>query len=357
MNRILMLIMAAGAVLGGIDRILHNKYGYGARFEEGFALLGPSALSMAGIICLSPVLADVLGSAVIPLYRRLGVDPAMFGSVLAIDMGGYQMAEELALDPLIGKYAGIVVASIFGCTIVFTIPVGMGMVRKEEQRSFARGVMYGLVTMPAGLIAGGMLAGLSPAACLHQNLPVLVLAFLLLLGLWKIPEKMIRGFCAFAEGLRVLITAGLVLAAVQSMCGWNLIPGMTPLEDAMAVVVSIGIVLLGSLPAAEFLQRLLKKPFTRLGRRLGMEPESMTGLLISMVSLFPMISLYHAMDEKGKVVNAAFSVSAVSLLAAHMGFAVSAEPELLGAMLGGKLSGAFAAVLLALFMCRNHESV
>ena len=49
MNRVLMMIMAAGAVAGGIDRILGNKRGYGARFEEGFLFLGPTALSMAEI--------------------------------------------------------------------------------------------------------------------------------------------------------------------------------------------------------------------------------------------------------------------------------------------------------------------
>ena len=87
-----MLIMAAGAVVGGIDRIRGNRWGYGAKFEEGFQLLGSTALSMAGMICLAPVLADVLGKVVIPLYRMIGVDPGMFGSLLAIDMGGYQLA-------------------------------------------------------------------------------------------------------------------------------------------------------------------------------------------------------------------------------------------------------------------------
>ena len=103
MNRILMLIMAAGAVVGGIDRLRGNKHGYGEKFEEGFLFLGPTALSMAGMICLAPVLADVLGKVIVPLYRAMGVDPAMFGSLLAIDMGGYQLAKELASDARVGS--------------------------------------------------------------------------------------------------------------------------------------------------------------------------------------------------------------------------------------------------------------
>ena len=96
-----MFIMAAGAVVGGIDRILGNRWGYGEKFEEGFQLLGSTALSMVGMICLAPVLADTFGKAVIPFYKLLGVDPGMFGSLLAIDMGGYQLAQELAVNPLI----------------------------------------------------------------------------------------------------------------------------------------------------------------------------------------------------------------------------------------------------------------
>lgn len=356
MNQILMLVMAAGAVLGGIDRVRGNKLGYGAKFEEGFQFLGPIALSMAGMICLAPVLAAVLGKAVIPLYEMIGVDPAMFGSLLAIDMGGYQLAKELAADPLMGSYAGIVAAAIFGCTVVFTIPVGMGMVKKEDQKCFARGIMYGLITMPVGLLVGGALAGIPLKTCFHQNLPVFLLALLLLAGLWRIPEKMIRGFCAFANGIRILITVGLVLAAVEYMCGWNPVKGMAPLEDAMEVVSSIGIVLLGSLPAAEFLQRILKKPFTWLGGRLGMKPESMMGMLIGAVSVIPALSIYQDMDEKGKVANAAFLVSAASLLAAHMGFTMSVEPQLLGGLFGGKLSGAAAALALTLFLCRKEKA-
>jgi len=357
MNRVLMIIMAAGAVVGGIDRILGNKRGYGAKFEEGFQFLGSTALSMAGMICLAPVLADVLGKIVVPFYRKIGVDPGMFGSLLAIDMGGYQLAKELAVDSRIGSYAGIVAASIFGCTVVFTIPVGMGMIREEDRDCFAKGIMIGLTAIPVGLVSGGALAGLSVSVCIRQNLPVLVLALLLLLGLWKIPAQMVRGFCAFAKGIRCVITIGLVLGAVEYMCGLELLKGMTPLTEAMGVVAVIGIVMLGSLPVVEFLQRILRIPFCALGKRAGMNPAGMTGLLVGAVSAIPAISMYKDMDERGKIVNAAFLVSAASMLSAHMGFTLSTEPELLGALLGAKMSGGAAAVVLALFVCAQDENL
>ena len=354
MNQVLMVIMAVGAVVGGIDCLLKNRFGFGEKFEEGFRLLGSMALSMAGMICLAPVLADLLGSVIVPFYRAIGVDPAMFGSVLAIDMGGYQLAKELAENPVIGSYAGIVVSAMFGCTLVFTIPVGMGMIRGEDRNFFARGIMIGLATMPVGLLVGGLLTGLSFLNCLWQNIPVFIASFLLLIGLWKIPQKMVKGFCILADGIRILVTIGLILAAVESFCGWNPIPGMAPIEDAMAVVSSIGVVLLGSLPAAEGLRRLLAKPFTHLGAKLGVKPQSLTGMLVGFVSAIPVFSMFQEMDPRGKVAVGACLVSGTSLLAAHMGFVISTEPTMLSALFLGKLFGAIAAVILAMrFSPRN----
>lgn len=50
MNQILMIIMAIGAIVGGIDRIFGNKLGYGEKFEEGFHLLGPMALDRKSVV-------------------------------------------------------------------------------------------------------------------------------------------------------------------------------------------------------------------------------------------------------------------------------------------------------------------
>ena len=35
MNEIIMCVMAVGAAIGGLDRILGNKFGYGEKFEIG----------------------------------------------------------------------------------------------------------------------------------------------------------------------------------------------------------------------------------------------------------------------------------------------------------------------------------
>lgn len=353
MERVIMWIMAAGAVVGGMDRIFGNRLKLGERFEQGLILMGPTALSMVGILCLAPLLSGVLERCVAPACRALGMDPGIFGGILAIDMGGYQLARDLSLDARVGRYAGILVAATLGCTVSFTIPVGMGMLEKDHRPDFARGILFGLIAMPPALLLGGLMTGLSlPETCLN-SLPVLVLSGLLLLCILKFTDAAIRGFGVFARIIQILTTLGLVLGAVQYMTGLSLLPGLTPIEDGMAVAASIGIVMLGSLPVAELLRRCLEKPLGWAARHTGMNSASVTGLLVGMVSVVPAIVLVRDMDRRGRVVNAAFLVCGASGLAAHLGFTAGVEKNMILPMLASKLLGGFLGVILALLGTRG----
>ena len=153
-------IIAIGILLGMTDMLIGNRFGLGEKFHQGFELIGSMMLSMAGIMALAPAIAEFLKPCILPVFRTAGIDPGMMGILLCNDMGGYQLAKELAQDSQIGSYAGLVVSSVFGCTLVFTVPVGMGIIPKGDRPFFARGIMLGLCAMPAGLLAGGLLAGL-----------------------------------------------------------------------------------------------------------------------------------------------------------------------------------------------------
>ena len=267
MNILIMWVMACGAVLGGLDRILGNRFGLGKRFEEGFELLGATALSMAGIICLVPLLTLGLEKTIVPFWKLLGLDPAMLGGIIAIDMGGFQLAVELAADPKVASYAGILVAATLGCTVTFTIPVGMGMVPEKDRPLFARGILFGLILLPVSLFLGGLLTGLMPLNTIRQSLPVFLACLALALGIAKWPDQLVGGFLHFSNAIRLISTLGLIFGAFAYMTGVSLPFPMTPLEEAMKTVSSIGIVMLGSLPMAELLQRILKVPLAWLGKR------------------------------------------------------------------------------------------
>ena len=354
-NTAIMWIMAVGAAVGGLDRLFGNRLGLGKKFEEGFMLMGPTALSMAGIICLTPLISDFLKQAAVPLWHALGLDPALLGGILAIDMGGYQLSMELADLPAMGLYSGIVISATFGCTVSFTIPVGMGMLQEEERTAFAQGILIGLGCMPAALVIGGLFCGLSAVQVLVQSIPVFAVSLVLTAGIAKFPTATIKGFSIFAGFIRILATVGLIAGAVQYMTGFQMIKGIAPVEEAMAVVASIGVVMLGSLPVAEFLKRALDRPFRWIGRKTGMSANGAAGLLLGIVSPVPAITEMKEMDSLARIVNAAFLVCGASAIAAHTGFTFSTQPQLVGPLLAAKLSGGLLSAASAFAFSRKKR--
>lgn len=348
-GQIVLAVMAIGAVAGGVDLLFGNRLGLGERFEEAFRLLGPIGLGMAGILCLAPVLAKLLGWVVAPGMSTIGLDPGLLGGLLAVDMGGYPLAMELAEDPGIGKLAGILLSSTFGCTLVFTLPVGLRILKDEDRPLFIQGTLLGLGAMALVLLPGAMAMGIPPLRGFGQLLPVLLLCGLLGWAMVKRPRMAAKVLGRLASGIRILSVAGLTLGAAEYLTPWQLLPGMTPLEEAMEVVCSIGIVMLGSMPFAELLRRALTVPFRWIGARTGMNSQSYASLLVGMVSVTPALAAIPRMDPRGKVVVSAFLVCAGSCFAAHLGYTVGVQPELTGVLLGVKLLGGLLAILLALF--------
>ena len=186
MYQILIGVMAAFAVLGALDRIFGNRFGLGEEFENGIMTMGSLALAMIGIITLAPVLASLLRPVVAPVYSFLGADPAMFaGTILANDMGGGALAYELTDDPQAAALGGVITGSMLGATVVFIIPVAMGILKPEDRPKLAKGVLAGIVTVPVGIFAGGLVAGFPVLMILSNLIPIVLIAAIIALGLWK----------------------------------------------------------------------------------------------------------------------------------------------------------------------------
>ena len=352
-SRIVMWIMALGALLGGADLLLGSRFGLGQRFEEAFRLLGPIGLSMAGILCLSPVLARILDWCVAPVLAAIGLDPGILGGMLAIDMGGYPLAKELANDPMIGMLSGILISTTFGCTLVFTIPLGLGILGEEDRPWFIRGLLAGLGAMGAVLILGAVIMGIPLGRALYNLVPMLAVCGCLTLWIHKGADRAVKCFKALSAGIRVLSVLGLTLGAVEYMTGWQILPGMTSLKEAMQVVCSIGIVMLGSMPLAELLRRMMERPLGWVQRKTGLNSESTTALLVGMVSISPALAAIPRMDRRGKVAVSACMVCAGSCFAAHLGYTMEAEPEMVGVLLAVKLLGGVLAVCAAMAVTRD----
>ena len=354
-HEILILVMAAFAVLGALDRITGNRFGIGQEFENGILAMGSLALAMVGIISLAPVLAEVLRPVIVPVYGLFGADPAMFaGTILACDMGGGALAQELSTDPAAAMLGGVITGSMLGATIVFTLPVAMGILRQEDRPAMAKGILCGIVTIPIGVLVGGLVAGFEPGMVLKNLIPIVIIAALIAVGLWKAEKWMIKGFGWFGKGIVALITIGLVAAIVEALTGIVIIPGMAPIEDGFQTVGEIAIVLAGAFPLVYVITLALKKPLLKLGGLLGINDTAAAGLVASLANSIATFGLVKDMDNRGKVVNIAFAVSAAFVFGDHLGFTAGFAPEMLPAMIVGKLAGGISAVAVALWITRKE---
>ena len=63
---IILWLSAVGVVLGGIDHLLGDRFGLGAKFVEGFQIMSTLAIASAGIIVLAPVLVEWLQPVLLP---------------------------------------------------------------------------------------------------------------------------------------------------------------------------------------------------------------------------------------------------------------------------------------------------
>ena len=357
-NEIIVYLMVLFMALGALDRIFGNRLGLGAEFENGILAMGSLALAMIGIICLAPVLARVLRPVLVPVYRFFGADPAMFaGSILACDMGGATLALELAGSESAGLFGGVIVGSMLGAALVFNIPVALGILEPEDQPYLARGMLFGILTIPIGCLVGGLCAGFPLGMVLQNLIPIAVLALLIALGLWRAENAMIRGFRGFGKGVIALITIGLACAIIERLTGLVLIPGMAPLSEGVDVVGEIAIVLAGAFPLVFAVTKLLKKPLMKLGGLLGMNDVAAAGLIASLANSIPMFGMLKNMDRRGKLINVAFAVSASFVFGDHLGFTAGFAPQLLGAMILGKLAGGVSAIAVTYYATRRlpHE--
>lgn len=364
-NNVIMMVMMIFMLVGAIDRIRGNKLGYGQKFEEGFQAIGPLALSMAGVVAAAPVLAQLLGPVITPVYHFFGADSSMFATtILASDMGGYPLAMQLAGDEAIGKFAGLILGTMMGPTIVFTIPVALGIIDTKDRGYLGAGVLAGLITIPIGCIAGGLAMTimtpykLSLGTILQNLIPVIIIAALIVLGLWFRPAKMIRGFNRFGVGVTVVITVLTAIAVFEQITGIMFplfdqmaIPdsstGLTPLDTGLLTCGQIGIVLIGAFPMVEWINRTFGRGLKKLGQLLNINESASAGLVATLANNIAMFNIFGDMDPKGKLLNVAFAVSAAFVFGDHLGFTAGVDQTMVTPVIIGKLT----AGITALFVC------
>lgn len=252
---------------------------------------------------------------------------------------------------------------MMGPTIVFTIPVALGIIKKEDRPYLGAGVLAGMITIPIGCIVGGLVMNMTPykmdiGRILINLVPVIVIAALIVIGLWFAPGPMINGFNKFGTGVTVVITVLTAIAVFQQITG-IMFPvfdvmstvdpdlGMTPLNNGLLVCGQIGIVLIGAFPMVEWITRTFGGALSKLGGALGMNDKGSAGLVATLANNIAMFNIMGEMNPKGKILNVAFAVSAAFVFGDHLGFAAGNDAQMIFPMIAGKLVAGVTALIVA----------
>ena len=269
---IVSLIMAIFAAIAAVDLIIGNKLGLGGEFEKGINMLGNLTLSMLGMIVLSPLISNLLSYPLKAFSEIIPIDPSAFiSSILANDMGGAQVSKEIANSEAVGYFNGLIVGSMMGATISFTLPFVMGAVDKEQRKNVLLGLLCGICTIPVGCFVAGLMVGISPLTVLLNLLPLILLSVILAVGLLLFRNASVKIFNVFGIIIRTVVIAGLVVGILEYLLGIDILPYTAPETtlEGVEIIFNIACVMAGAFPLLYIISKLVAKPLSALGKKTG----------------------------------------------------------------------------------------
>ena len=376
---VVVYIIMACAIVGCLASVIKPESELGQQFVAGIDSIGPIFLPVAGIMASAPYLTAFVSAVFGPAYSAVGADPAMAATTfIAVDMGGYQLADALA-ETRESWIMAMITGYMAGATIVFSIPVALKMLEKRDRKYLALGVMSGLLAIPIGvLVASAIIAVSHPvvrevvstnADATYQlmlswgqigvNLvPLIIICVALAAGLKFKPDAMIRGFIVFGRVMESALKIVFVLVVVEYFTGlWSTLFGsfgFDPIiadEDdifrALETSGAIGMMLCGAFPMVYLIRRYLAKPLAKIGGAVGLSSDATAGLLAGSANVLALFSMVRDLRAKDKVVCMAFAVCCAFLFGDHLSFTANFQPTLIVVVLAGKLAAGICAIVFA----------
>ena len=383
-------VIMACALAGAVAAAVRPDSELGQEFVAGIDSIGPIFLPSAGILAAAPFLTAFVSNVFGPLFGALGADPAMAATtIVAVDMGGYQLADALA-QTREGWIMAMVTGYMAGATIVFTIPVALKMLEKRDQKYLALGAMSGFLAIPVGVfVASAVIALTNPVIretvstnseatyqmalgfgqILRNLVPLTAICVALAVGLKLAPDAMIRGFVAFGRALDAVLKIVFVLAVIEYFTGaLTALFGSSPLDPiiaddengfrALEVAGAIGIMLCGAFPMVYLIRRYLSGPLGKLGQAVGLSADATAGLLAASANVLALLGMVKDMRARDKVLCLSYGVCAAFLFGDHLSFTANFQPTLIVPVLLGKLSAGICAICLCnLLAVRKAEEL
>lgn len=376
---VVVYIIMACAIAGAVASAIKPESELGQQFVAGVDSIGPIFLPSAGILASAPYLTAFVEGVSGPAYGALGADPAMAATTfIAVDMGGYQLADALA-QTRESWIMAMMTGYMAGATIVFTIPVALKMLEKRDRKYLALGVMSGLLAIPIGVFVASAIIALSHPvirevvstnadatyqlalswAQIGVNLvPLIVICVALALGLKLKPDAMIKGFIVFGRVMEAALKIVFVLVVVEYFTGifttvfgsFGFDPIIADEEDvfrALETSGAIGMMLCGAFPMVYLIRKYLAKPLAKIGGAVGLSSDATAGLLAGSANVLALLSMVKDLKARDKVICMAFAVCCAFLFGDHLSFTANFQPSLIVPVLLGKLAAGICAIAFA----------
>lgn len=383
-NLILYCIMAS-AFASAVVSVVNEKSQFGQKFTEGIYAIGPIFLPVAGIMAFSPILAQVITNWLAPIYDKIGADSAMAATtIIAVDMGGYSLAEELAQTKESWIMA-MLTGYMAGATIVFSVPVGLKIVDKKDWPYLAMGVMAGILAIPVGVLASCLCILFYPVAVrstmstdavsdymlqfslpfIFSNLmPLCIFCAVVAWGLWKKTDKMIWCFSRLGDfmekGLRIIVMLTIIeyfTHIFSNIFGfWPLEPIIADEADinrALEIAGYIGIMLAGAFPMVYLLQGFVSWFVKRTGIVSGRGADLVSGILAAAANVLALFAMIKDLQPREKVLCISFGVCGAFMFGDHLAFTANFQPNLILPVVFGKAVGGFLGVYFAYLLTKN----
>ncbi|WP_058909864.1 ethanolamine utilization protein EutH [Entomohabitans teleogrylli] len=381
-GNIVIYIIMAGTLIGAVASIVRPESGLGKEFVNGIHSIGPVFLAQAGIMAAIPILSWAITHSVGPLFQSLGSDASIAAlSIIAVDMGGYQLADAIAANRDMWITA-MLIGYTSGASIVYLIPVGLVMLRQRDHKYLALGAMAGLISIPFGVLISLMIITLnhipvrdiisttSPAShylaidfthALTLLSPLFVFCLLLALGLKFRTTMMVNLFLLFGKIMDAFIKLVLAACIIEHFTGvfravfggWVFDPLFADEKElyrAIEIAGYIGIMLAGTFPVCYLFQKYCRRPMHYLGQKLRLSDAGAVGMVMVLANIIAVYHLFSNMKARDKVLCVAFGICAQATLGDHLAFTANFQPTLVVPIMIGKFVAGALAVAIAIFI-------
>lgn len=358
MENIILFIISVFFVIGAVDYFVGNKLKLGIYFEDGIKTMGPLAISMVGIISLTPIITIGLEKIIMPISKYINLDPSIFiSSIIAVDMGAFNIAKNVATSDNMVHFSGVLMASILGCTLSFTLPLALGIIKKDSRKEFFLGILFGIIVLPVGLFVSGVIINIPIKDLIISLIPLIIIALLMIIGILYFKDLTISIFSKFSKFILFLSIFGFAITGFQQISGIVILKNLMPLKDTLAIVGNIAIFLGGAYVMLEIINRCLNKYIEKISKRIGVNNYSIAAFIGSFASAIIVFTSFDKLDDKGKILCSAFSVAGAYVLGGQLGFVASEAQEAIPIYIFTKLfCGVLSLLIATLYLKKKGNS-